>query len=169
MIKWIYYPNSIEPDDFIKSIIKVFQNVENDIDSNRKEKQVSDVVLSKVRIGLEELGFIVERGKKKAEKILVPVLFGMNGQSTKSFEADAFHPNLKWVVEVEAGRAYTNYQFLKDYFQASVMVGVDYLGIAVRNIYRGRDDFLKVKNFFDTLYASQKMTTSLKGILIIGY
>jgi hypothetical protein len=169
VIRWIYYPNSTKPDSFVISIINEFRKVEDDIDSNKKDIQVSDVVLSVIRSGLESLGFRVEKGKKKDEKILVPVLFGLNGQVTKQFEADAFNPERKWVIEVEAGRAYTNYQFLKDYFQASVMFGVDYLGIAVRNTYRGRDDFQKVKEFFDTLYASQKMSHTLKGVLLIGY
>ena len=49
------------------------------------------------------------------------------------------------------------------------MHGVDYLGIAVRNDYRNRDDFLKIKSFFDTLYASEKKEKDLLGILLIGY
>jgi len=169
MIKWIYYPNSIEPSIFVRKIISVFQTVSNKIDSNTHEQQESNIVLSEVRNGLLELGFKVESGKKSDEKIRVPVLFGLNGIPNKYFEADAFNDEEKWVIEVEAGRAYTNYQFLKDYFQASVMFDVDYLGIAVRNTYRGRDDFQKVKDFFDTLYASQKMSTPLRGILLIGY
>jgi len=169
MIRWIYYPNSIEPDSMVNSIIGVFSNVSASIDSKTHVKQESDTVLAAVRSGLIKLGFNVEAGKKDEEKIRVPVLFGLNGVVTKYFEADAYNEEKKWVIEVEAGRAYTNYQFLKDLFQASVMFGVDYLGIAVRNTYRRRDDFLKTKDFFDTLYASQKMTTSLKGILLIGY
>ena len=169
MIRWIYYPNSDKPDDFVLSIVNVFKSCADTINSNEKKHQPSDDVLSVVRSGFEYIGFMVERGKKKAEKIYVPVLFGMNGQVAKYFEADSYHTEKRWVVEVEAGRAYTNYQFLKDYFQASVMHGVDYLGIAVRNDYRGRDDFLKVKDFFDTLYASEKMKCSLRGVLLIGY
>lgn len=49
------------------------------------------------------------------------------------------------------------------------MHGVDYFCVAVRNDYRGRDDFLKVKDYFDTLYASEKMKCSLMGVLLIGY
>lgn len=75
----------------------------------------------------------------------------------------------KIVIEVEAGRAVTNYQFLKDLFQACVMSDVDYLVIAVRNIYRKNQDFEKVISFFNTLYASGRLILPLKGILIIGY
>ena len=44
------------------------------------------------------LGFKVETGKKAVEKISVPVLFGLNGIPEKSFEADAYHTELKTVV-----------------------------------------------------------------------
>jgi hypothetical protein len=40
---------------------------------------------------------------------------------------------IRYVVEVEAGRGVVNYQFLKDFFEACTMVGVEKLCIAVRN------------------------------------
>jgi len=73
------------------------------------------------------------------------------------------------VVEVEAGRGVVNNQFLKDPFQACMMHNVSYFAVAVRNLYRGSDDFNKVCRFFDTLYASNRLHLPLKGILIIGY
>lgn len=85
--------------------------------------------------GLRDLGFRVESGKKEHEKISVPVLHRRNGQVEKSFEVDAFHPAERWVIEVEAGRATINNQFLKDLFEACMMPSVDYLCLAVRNVY----------------------------------
>jgi hypothetical protein len=41
--------------------------------------------------------------------------------------------------------------------------------IAVRNDYRGSDDYSKVVSFIDTLYASQRLNLPLTGILIVGY
>ena len=73
------------------------------------------------------------------------------------------------MIEVEAGRAVTNYQFLKDLFEATVMVDVDYLGIAVRNVYKRAKDFETVYSFLDTLHASERLKLPLKGILLIGY
>jgi hypothetical protein len=73
------------------------------------------------------------------------------------------------VIEVEAGRGVTNHQFLKDLFQACVMQEVDYLVIAVRNDYRGSDDYSKVITFLETLFASQRLILPLTGVLIIGY
>src|SRR5690606_24246136 len=101
----------------------------------------SNEVLSFITEYLEQIGFTVEKSKKSIDKIKVPVLFGVNGRLEKYFDADAFNSKTNTVIEVEAGRAVTNYQFLKDLFQACMMTEVDYLVIAVRNIYRKNPDF----------------------------
>lgn len=85
------------------------------------------------------------------------------------FDADAYHRRHEFVIEVEAGRAVVNNQFLKDLFQACMMHGVDYLAIVVRNVYRRSNDFERVVRFMDTLYASNRIKLPLKGILIVGY
>jgi len=87
----------------------------------------------------------------------------------KSFDADAINEEMKSVIEIEAGRGVANYQFLKDIFQAFVMNDVDYLTIAVRNLYRKSNDFEKARRFIDTMYASGRFQVPLKGILIVGY
>ena len=91
------------------------------------------------------------------------------GNPEKSFEVDAYHEESKTVIEIEAGRALTNYQFLKNFFEACVMFTVEYLILAIRRIYRNRRDFEKIVTFFETLFASGKMSIPLKGILVIGY
>lgn len=78
-------------------------------------------------------------------------------------------PGEKIVLEVEAGRGVTNYQFLKDLFQACVMQDVDFFAVAIRQDYRQHNDYKKVVGFFDTIFASNRLTLPLKGILIIGY
>jgi hypothetical protein len=72
-------------------------------------------------------------------------------------------------VEVEAGRAVDNNQFLNDLFEASVMVDVKYLAIAVRRIYRGDPNFDRCYTYLDTLYSSDRWKLPLDGVLIIGY
>ena len=153
----------------MKEIVCCFEAVSAEIASLDNVGQVSNEVLAKVRGGLESLGFLVETGKTAAGKIKVPVLYGANGKVEKAFEADAYHPIQKVVVEVEAGRGVTNYQFLKDLFQACVMQDVDYAVIAIRQDYRGSDDFSKVVTFIETIYASNRLILPLKGLLIIGY
>jgi hypothetical protein len=168
MINWKYYPTSEWPPDIVLEVVDVFKKKIGKIDSHSK-KLHSNEVLALLRPGLEDLEFGVEKGKCKDEKIHVPVLFGLNGRTEKSFDADAYNEEHGMVIEVEAGRAYSNYQFLKDLFQACTMHNVNYLAIAVRNIYKNSKDFEKIARFFDTMYASQRLELPLKGICIIGY
>lgn len=93
----------------------------------------------------------------------------MNGKPKVSFDADAYHGEKKTVIEVEAGRALMNYQFLKDLFEACMMFDVEYLVLAVRRKYLKVNDFDQIVDFFDTLYASDRIELPLKGVLVIGY
>lgn len=168
MIEWIYYPRSDKPTEMVLKIVNIFQDAYEQINS-KSHRKISNEVLSEISDSLILEGFEVERGKKKHQKIYVPVLFGMNGEPEKAFEADAYNSEESFVIEVEAGRGYTNYQFLKDLFQACMMHNVFYLAIAIRKIYRSSKDFNKVVRFFDTLYVSNRLKLPLKGILLIGY
>jgi len=127
------------------------------------------LVLEAFRKHLVGIGFEVEAGKSRDEKVCVPVLFGRDGAAEKSFDADAYHRAGGFVLEVEAGRGVVNNQFLKDLFQACMMHEVKYLAIAIRKVYRGDKNFETVCRFFDTLYASNRLTLPLEGILVIGY
>jgi len=111
----------------------------------------------------------VEAGKTKGKKIPVPVLFGLNNRIDKYFDADALSADGKIVLEVEAGRAVVNYQFLKDIFQACMMREVEFLVMAVRNDYRGGNNFAAVHMFLETLYISNRLKLPLQGIMLIGY
>ena len=115
----------------------------------------------------------MEKGKGRDEKIDVPVLFGENNEIDKSFYADAVNRAQGIVIEVEAGRAVRNNQFLKDIFQACMMFDIEYLVIAVLNEYTGGGattrDYHEVKTFLETLYVSNRLRLPLKGILVIGY
>ncbi len=112
---------------------------------------------------------LIEAGKKTDEKIPVPVLFGLDNKIDKAFYADGVSTDGEIVLEVEAGRAYKNYQFLKDIFQACMMYGVEYLVSAVRNSYQTQDDFKLIYSFLETMYISNRIVLPLKGILLIGY
>lgn len=168
MIQWQYYPKSDAAPDIAISVVAAFESAAGAIDSLQHNLRSNDV-LAAITPSLQSAGFTVETGKKASEKIHVPVLFGLNGKLEKSFEADAFHEDSGFVLEVEAGRGVTNNQFLKDLFQACMMHDVQYLGIAIRNDYRGNPDFDKVVRFFDTMYASDRLQLPLSGLLVVGY
>ena len=163
-----FFPVNKKTPEHLVSVIKVFNEYEDKINSH-KHKLDSNTVLEILRKNLEGVGFRIETGKKKNEKIKIPVLFGENGRIIKSFDVDGYHEEFKTVLEVEAGRGVLNNQFLKDFFEACIMVNVDYCIIAVRDTYLKQKDFEKVKDFFDSMYASGRMNIPLKGLLIIGY
>lgn len=168
MINWMHFPEKQTAGRSLRQIVKAFEAVNANIDSYTHQLK-SDEVLTAVRPGLEALGFAVEKSKKSDDLVAVPVLYGVNGRIEKSFEADGYLASSGYVIEVEAGRAVVNYQFLKDFFEACTMVGVDKLCIAVRNQYRAFNDFDRVCKFFEAMYASNRLGIPLSGLLIIGY
>lgn len=167
-MKWMYFPKNQRMPVTLEQLIKVFEECKNSIASN-EHKLKSDDVLSIIKPGLERIDYVVERSKADVDKVKIPVMYGENGMPELTFEADAYNESEKIVVEVEAGRAVTNYQFLKDFYEACCMVDADYLCIAVREMYRKSQDYQKVCQFFNSMYISNRFTIPLKGILIIGY
>jgi len=104
MIKWQLYPKSKDIPEHLKAVInKVFEVNDSKISSD-KHKYDSNTVLGIIRKDLEVIGFDVESGKNKSQKINIPILFGQNGKPEKSFDADGWNKNSKTVIEVEAGR-----------------------------------------------------------------
>lgn len=105
------------------------------------------------------------------------MLFGQNNEVDKYFSADALSADGRIVIEVEAGRALRNNQFLKDIFQACMMFQTEYLVLAVLNEYhfmnKGKEevsnDYNYIYTFLETLYVSNRLQLPLKGILLIGY
>jgi len=168
MIRYQFFPRSQGITPSIKAVVNCFELESQKIKSPDNNLS-SNAVLEQIRPHLEDLNFTVETGKAVSQKINVPVLFGYNNNIDKSFNADAVSSDGKIVLEVEAGRAVDNNQFLKDIFQACMMFEVEYLIIAVRNNYRGADDFQKIYSFLETLYISSRLTLPLKGILLVGY
>ncbi len=49
---------------------------------------------------LATLGYTVEMGPKKADKVPVPVLFGRQGRVVKAFHVDAYSKTLATVIEI---------------------------------------------------------------------
>lgn len=168
MIKFQFFPRSRGINKSMQQVLDAFMTVQEEISSDTRDLTSNDV-LAKLRPYLEERGYKVEKGKREEDKIDVPVLFGQDNNIDKSFYADALSEDGTIVIEVEAGRATENNQFLKDIFEACMMFEVEYLVLAVRNTYRTHDDFVRCHTFLETLYISNRLQLPLKGILLIGY
>jgi hypothetical protein len=165
---WQLFPKSARPVPEVEAVCQVFSKYHGQFSSDSHDFD-SNSVLKIVARELIQCGFAIEEGKSAAQKIHVPVLFGENGAVLKSFYADGFHPGAGVVVEVEAGRAVDNNQWMKDLFQACMMQDALHLVIAVRQNYRGANDYEKVKVLVDTLYSSQRLILPLKSVTILGY
>ena len=168
MTSWQFYPQTRALPEHLARVVTVFEAATEHIGSSAW-KLTSNQVLGLVAEPLANLGFRVETGATRAQKVYVPVLFGRQGRVTKAFEVDAYSEQKGTVIEVEAGRGVVNNQFLKDLFEACVMPSVAYLVIAVRSDYRGLNDFERVCSFLDSLYASDRLRLPLTGVLILGY
>lgn len=116
-------------------------------------------------------------GKKKADKIRRPVLFGEFGDEALAYEVDAFHEDLGIALEVEAGRGARGNAVYRDLIQTSLLVDARFLALAVQLTYRhkssGKDitvrSYRDTQNLLDAIYASNRLTLPLEGILLIGY
>lgn len=90
-------------------MVDVFAEVQPSIDSRRTdadhEGKRSDAILAQVEPGLEQLGYAAETGKRAAQKISRPVLYGDNGRPQVTYEIDAFHDELGVAVEIYTARA----------------------------------------------------------------
>lgn len=172
-INWSYFPKTDPLPEVLNEVITIFEKNFLKIDSTKNDtnnlRLSSDKVLKVVEKDFLNEGFEVETGKKKDQKIRVPVLYGHQGSISQAFEVDGWHKKNKIVLEIEAGRAYSNHQFLKDIFEASVMVDVDYLVLAVRNLYNNQKDYQIIRDWLDTLYITRRIKFELKGILLLGY
>ena len=168
MLRYQLFPRSFGISKEILEIINCFEIHYDKIKSPENDLS-SDGVLKMLSKDLENINYSVELSKASIDKIKVPVLFGLNNKIDKFFDADALSNDGKIVIEVEAGRAYRNNQFLKDIFQACMMPEVDYLVIDVRNEYKKSDDFKSIFQFLETLYINSRLQLPLKGIVLIGY
>jgi hypothetical protein len=103
------------------------------------------------------------------------VLFGENGKPEVSYEVDGFHAESNIVLEVEAGRGAANNADYRDLVRAGLMVGVDYLILAMMREYRSGKQKQVIKSYEQTqkrlnaIYASDRLKLPLKGVLLVGY
>tara|TARA_B110001454_G_C12562703_1_gene368411 strand:- start:45 stop:617 length:573 start_codon:yes stop_codon:yes gene_type:complete len=186
-INWSYFPKTDPIPQELEEAINIFEKNFTKIDTItaegiiakkivtvKKRKLIpealeSDDVLKILTQDFLNANYKIETSKKKTDKIRIPVLFGEKGSTAQAFEPDGWHDENKIVLEIERGRAYANNQFLKDIFETSVMVNIDYLVLAVSSLYKESKDYEKIVSWLDTLYATNRIKLSLKGILLIGY
>ncbi len=177
MIVFQHFPKTNLPPEFITNIISVFKNHYSSISTENLEKGLeSDTVLSILRTDLQTMGFEVEKGKKKEDKIFRPVFFGENGVPSVTYEIDAYHPEWKCGLEIEAGRAWKGNAFYRDLILGLVMVNVEFLIIAVpityKYIVKGKPlmntDYKYASGIASTLYSHRRFKFPYE-LTLVGY
>jgi hypothetical protein len=176
-IKFATFPRTESPADFLQDLVGVFKRHEAVISTcNLAKGLTSDKVLALLRPDLDKLGFLVEAGKRTEQKIRRPVFFGENAQPSLQYEIDAWHPEWRAGLEVEAGRAWMGNAVYRDLIQALVMVNLEHLVLAVPNTYKykngGRDvisnDYNNAVAVADALYGHSRVRMPF-SLCIVGY
>lgn len=172
-IRYYCYPLSEKPPSFAEEIALAFRAHESDISTEDLDDGLkSDEVLEKVRPDLEDLGFDVETGNRKEEKIHRPVLFGKNGEPKLRYEVDAYNEEWQCGLEVEAGRAWKGNAIYRDLIQAMMMVQVDTLVLAVPNLYKYSSGtnpaFDKTRSVVETLFNIDRFELPY-NLVLLGY
>lgn len=133
-------------------------------------------MLAALADGLELLGFKVERGKTRTQKIFRPVLFGENGKAALQYEIDGHHDGLGVVLEVEAGRGARNNASFRDLLRTSLILDARNLVLLLPTKYsyglKTRTDvyaYKECREFLNALYASQRIRLPFEGVLLVGY
>lgn len=174
---WCYYPTPSRPPGWVEDFIAAIGSHRDEIDSMAVDGLNSDKVLAVVRSDLEKLGFEIERGKAKDQKIRRPVLFGDQGVERVAYEIDGMHDELGILVEIEAGRGVMGNAIYRDLVRTSLVVDARYLALGVMQEYRyksgGRQarsaDYLSTKSLLDAVYASGRLKLPFEGVLLFGY
>jgi hypothetical protein len=176
-IRFTSFPKTEPPPDFAPKVVSIFIKHENKVGTIHLEKGLtSNEVLAILREDLVSIGFQVETGKQKQDKISRPVFFGENGIPTLTYEIDAYQPEWHCGLEIEAGRAWMGNAIYRDLIQGLVMVQVDVLILAVPNNYKySSNERLVISNDYDntisvaeSLYGHSRFRFPY-GLIIIGY
>ena len=166
------FPSTQPPPEIVPRVVDVFERHHEEIaPASEGNRFGSDKVLSALRDDLILIGFDVEESKRQRGKLHRPVFFGEGGQPSLQYEVDAFHPQARCGLEIEAGRGMAGNAFYRDIVQAMVMVDVDHLIIALLNNYRGGNgtkDYPKAVSIAESVYAHDRVKLPF-GLTVIGY
>ncbi|GFE64367.1 hypothetical protein [Litoreibacter roseus] len=171
------FPRTEAPPSFVSDVYNAFHAHDGHIATENLDKGLtSDQVLEIVRPDLVSLGFLVESGKTRPQKLQRPVFFGENAVPSLQYEVDAWHPQWRVGLEVEAGRAKMGNAIYRDLIQALVMVELEYLFLAVPLAYKYKSggktvrskDYEHTVSVAEALYGHSRIVMPF-SLCVIGY
>lgn len=159
------------------SFVAAVRSAGDEIRSADVEGLTSNKVLKALRPGLERIGYRVESGNRKEQRIVLPVLFGDEGRPRVEYAVDAVHDDEGVLVEVEAGRGARGNAVFRDLVRSSLIVGARFLVLGVMDEYRHRSSgkeitvrsYEEARRTLDAIYASQRLQLPFEGVLLLGY
>ena len=176
-IRFSTFPRTQPPPDFISRVVEVFTTRNDRIGSSEsRERLTSNQTLEVLREDLTALGFNVEANKPNKNKNVRPVLFGENAKPDLQFEIDAWHPEWKAGLEIEAARARMGNAIHRDLIHALVDFEIDHLILAVKNAYyygasekqvKSRD-YRYTVSIAEALYSQSRISMPY-SLCVIGY
>lgn len=94
-----------------------------------------------------------------------------------AYEVDAFQAGNGIALEVEAGRGARGNAVYRDLVQTSLLVDARFLVLAVQISYHHKSSgknivvqsYRDTMNLLDAIYASNRLSLPLEGILLVGY
>ena len=176
-IRFSTFPRTEAPQTFVRMIVDAFKAHEAAISTLTLPKgKVSDEVLAEVSPSLQAIGFQVEASKARIDKLERPVFYGENGEPSLKYEVDAYQPEWRCGLEVEAGRAWMGNAVYRDIVLSTVMVDVDHLVLAVPLQYRFNvgsrqtvsRDYDNTLRLVETLFAHTRLKLPYR-MTVIGY
>jgi len=176
--RWQYFPSNAEPPAWAYTLATRVASHASAISTVMQRTGLSsDDVLAALRPDLEDLGFEVETGKSKEDKIARAVLYGQNGIPELNYEIDGFHDREGIALEVEAGRGAQNGADYRDIIRASLILDAQYLVLMMPIAYRfmsgtkemSTPAFDRSRDQLQAIYASQRLRLPFKGVLLLGY
>ena len=170
-IKYTFFSDNETMTQVFKETIEVFKKNYKYISSEKIDQIKSNEVLHELTTDLQDIGWWVETGKKKEEKIRLTV-YNNDGTPKRYYEVDGLHKQSGTIMEIEACRAIINNQILRDVLKASSLDNINYLILSVRNMTKQKKktlyDYNNVIFDIDDVWRNIK-PPKLKGILVIGY
>ena len=171
---WAFFPRHLAPPSWIEEFNHSVNASQSLIESSSHERFDSDEVLQVLRDSLVMQGWLIEAGKKAADKILRPVLYGDRGKTKVNYEIDGWHPEHKAVLEIESGRGWQGNAFYRDLVRTSLVQDAEYLIIGLRQSYsygnvKNQNDFQKALDQLDAVYTSGRLQLPFKGVLLFGW
>lgn len=171
--RFTYFLRSSQRPEWVSHLVAAFRGHKSELDIDAGISIETNQAPATVRPDLNSLGYEVE---ERGGEIPRPVLFGEGGELEKEYKIDAYHPENRVVLKVEAGRGAKGNAVYRDLIRMSLIVDAGYAAIAVPVSYRHKVNGRLMreptceKNYalLDAIFSNGRQKIPFQGIILIG-